>query len=373
VCGDAHLSNFGLFASPERRLIFDLNDFDETITGPWEWDVKRLVASFAVAARTLEIPAKKRRGLVRAVTARYRLAMREFAKMRDLDCWYAHIDVADIRAQFAKQVNAVELKNFSKAAAKARTKDSMQALAKLTRMVDGERRIVSDPPLLIPIEELLPDVARGQLEGALRDLIYNYRQTLQTDRRVLLNRFQVVDFARKVVGVGSVGTRCWILLMLGRDDNDPLFLQAKEAGPSVLAVAGGKSGYTNEGHRVVAGQRLMQAASDIFLGWQRVEGIDGQERDFYIRQLRDWKGSADVETMSIDGLTRYGELCAWTLARAHARAGDRIGIAAYLGGKESFDWAMTEFAESYADQNERDYSALLGAISSGQVTAQAGL
>jgi uncharacterized protein (DUF2252 family) len=373
LCGDAHLSNFGFFASPERRLVFDINDFDETCPGPWEWDLKRLTASFAVAGREINLPTKKRMAILRTVSQRYREAMAEFAAMRDLDVWYAHLDVDSVLKQFGTQLKPANRKKLNKNLAKARTRDSMSAFNKLTEMRDGQRRIISDPPLLVTVDDLLPDVQRDEVTDWLHGLVRQYRRTLQSDRRHLVERFEMVDIARKVVGVGSVGTRCWILLMLGRDDNDPLFLQAKEAGPSVLTEVGRKSEYANEGQRVVAGQRFMQASSDIFLGWQHVTGIDGVERDFYIRQLRDQKGSAQVENADYESLLRYGEVCAWTLARAHARAGDRIAIAAYLGKTDEFDNAIAAFSEAYADQNERDYQALVAACDSGRLTAEKGL
>ena len=372
ACGDAHLSNFGIFGSAERRIVFDVNDFDETLPGPWEWDVKRLAASLEVAGRDNGFAAKDRREIVTATVARYRRAMRIFAGMTNLDVWYAHADVDQIRAQLEDQMKARQRKVMDNSLAKARTRDSMQEVAKLTHLVDGRPRIIADPPLLVPIADLLP--AKEDLAGfeaQLKDLIAGYRRTLETDRRFLLEQFEVCDIARKVVGVGSVGTRCWIMLMLGRDHSDPLFLQVKEAEASVLSRFAGASEYTNQGQRVVAGQRLMQATSDIFLGWQRTEaGLDGRPRDFYVRQLRDWKFSAPIETMVPRGLRLYGELCGWTLARAHARSGDRIAIAAYLGGSDVFDKAITQFAAAYADQNERDYKALVDAVASGRITAE---
>ena len=372
ACGDAHLSNFGIFGSAERRLVFDVNDFDETLPGPWEWDVKRLAASLEVAARGNGFSGKQRREIILAAVGRYRQAMRDFAGMTNLDVWYAHVDVDQLRAQFEPQLKARQRKVVDKGLATARTRDSMQAVAKLTRTVDGRPRIISDPPLLVPIDDLIPaDTDRETIEGQLRRLIAAYRRTLETDRRYLLEQFEFCDMARKVVGVGSVGTRCWIVLMLGRDDADPLFLQVKEAETSVLSRFVGASKFTNQGQRVVAGQRLMQASSDIFLGWQRNEaGLDGKPRDFYVRQLRDWKFSVDIETMVPAGLRLYGALCGWTLARAHARSGDRIAIAAYLGGSDVFDRAVTQFAAAYADQNERDYQSLLDAVASGRIIAE---
>jgi uncharacterized protein (DUF2252 family) len=375
ACGDAHLSNFGLFGSAERLLMFDVNDFDETLPGPWEWDVKRLAASLEVAGRDNGYPAKQRRDIVVAAAARYRMAMREFASMTNLDVWYAHADITELRAQFDAQLRAKQRKAMDQGLAKAHTRDSMQELSKLTRMVNGRPRIVSEPPLLVPIDELIPgETDRADLEGVLTGLIAKYRRTLETDRRYLLDQFEFCDTARKVVGVGSVGTRCWIVLMLGRDETDPLFLQVKEAEASVLSRFVGVSKYPNQGQRVVAGQRLMQASSDIFLGWQRIDaGLDGQPRDFYVRQLRDWKFSVEIATLRPDGMQMYGGLCGWTLARAHARSGDRIAIASYLGGSDVFDKAIAKFAAAYADQNERDHQALVDAVKSGRITAELGI
>jgi uncharacterized protein (DUF2252 family) len=377
ACGDAHLSNFGLFGSAERRLVFDVNDFDETLPGPWEWDVKRLAASLEVAARGNGFSGKQRREIVLAAVGQYRQAMRSFAGLTNLDIWYAHLDMNELRAQFDSQLQPRQRKYLDKGLAKARTRDSMQEVAKLTRMVDGRPRIISDPPLLVPIDELMTtDIDRASIEEFLTAMIAKYRRTLETDRRYLLEQYQYVDMARKVVGVGSVGTRCWIVLMLGRDDSDPLFLQVKEADASVLSRFVGASKYANQGQRVVAGQRLMQASSDIFLGWQHAAAdatLDEQPRDFYIRQLRDWKFSVEIENLVPSGLRIYGAICGWTLARAHARSGDRIAIAAYLGGSDVFDRAIAEFAAAYADQNERDYEALVNAVASGRITAERGL
>jgi uncharacterized protein (DUF2252 family) len=372
ACGDAHLSNFGLFGSAERHLMFDVNDFDETLPGPWEWDVKRLAASLEVAGRDNRYPAKQRREIVMAAVSRYRQAMRGFAGMTNMEVWYAHADIDQLRTQFDSQLRARQRKAIDKGLVKARTRDSMEQLAKLTRMVDGRPRIISEPPLLVPVDELMPaDRDRASLEAEVKGLIGQYQRTLETDRRYLLQQFEFCDMARKVVGVGSVGTRCWIVLMLGRDESDPLFLQVKEAEASVLSRFVGASEYANQGQRVVAGQRLMQAASDIFLGWQRTEaGLDGRTRDFYVRQLRDWKFSLDIETMIPAGMRMYGALCGWTLARAHARSGDRVAIAAYLGGSDAFDRAITKFASAYADQNERDHQSLADAAASGRVTAE---
>ncbi len=371
ACGDAHLSNFGVFGSAERRLIFDVNDFDETLPGPWEWDVKRLAASLEVAARGNGLPDKKRRAIVTAAVARYRIAMRAFAGMTNLEVWYSIADLDEFRQLASSQLKARQRKAMDKGMAKARTRDSMQEVGKLTEIVDGQPRIISDPPLLVPIDQLMPDeMNRKSFESLLNELVAGYQRTLETDRRYLLEQYEYADMAHKVVGVGSVGTRCWIMLFTGRDDNDPLFLQVKEAQPSVLSRFVGASRYANQGQRVVAGQRLMQAASDIFLGWQRNEaGLEGRARDFYVRQLRDWKFSLDIEAMVPRGMRIYGELCGWTLARAHARSGDRIAIAAYLGGSDAFDQAVADFATAYADQNERDYQELLTAVSAGRVEA----
>jgi hypothetical protein len=373
LSGDAHLSNFGLFGSPERRLVFDLNDFDETLPGPWEWDVKRLAASLAVAGRENGFALADRQAIIRDCATRYREAMRELAGMRSLDVWYAHLDVDVAYAQLPEPADSTSYTRLGRSLAKARTRDSTQAMEKMTRPVGGERRIIGDPPLVVPLRELLPDAPREELERTVTTLIREYGETLLPERRFLLEQFRVVDIARKVVGVGSVGTRSWIVLLIGRDDQDPLFLQAKEAQPSVLAEFTGAAPSANEGERVVNGQRLMQAASDIFLGWHRVTDLDGATRDFYVRQLRDWKGSADVEIMTVDELRWYGGQCGATLARAHARSGDRIAIAAYLGGGSVFDRALTGFAEAYADQNERDYAALAAAAKSGRIVAETGV
>jgi uncharacterized protein (DUF2252 family) len=375
ACGDAHLSNFGIFGSAERRLVFDVNDFDETLPGPWEWDVKRLAASLEVAARENGFAAKQRRDIVTAAVTRYRQAMRDFAGKTHLEVWYARTDVDQLRADLDAQLSVRQRKRFDQGVAKARTRDSMEQVAKITRVVDGRPQILSDPPLLVPITELLPDATdRASFQSQLAGLLGQYRRTLETDRRFLLEQFEICDMARKVVGVGSVGTRCWIVLLLGRDDADPLFLQVKEAERSVLSRFVGASKYANQGQRVVAGQRLMQASSDIFLGWQRTQaGLDGRTRDFYVRQLRDWKFSLDIATMLPDGMRAYGEVCGWTLARAHARSGDRVAIAAYLGGADVFDRAIAQFAAAYADQNERDHRALAAAAAAGRITAEHGL
>jgi uncharacterized protein (DUF2252 family) len=373
VCGDAHLMNFGGFASPERRLEFGINDFDETCPGPWEWDVKRLAVSVALAGRENGFSTKERARVVLALLREYRTDMHRFAAMTNLAVWYSHIDVQAALKELRKGISVAARKRAEANVAKARTRDNLQAFDKLTRVVDGQRRIISDPPLVQPIEELYEGMERDQILGLVRTLIRTYRRTLQSDRRHLLEEFRLVDVARKVVGVGSVGTRAWILFLLGRDDADPLFLQAKEAGPSVLEEFVGRSDQRSHGQRIVHGQHLMQASSDIFLGWDHAQGQDGVERDFYVRQLRDWKGAALVETMKPPIMAVYARLCAGALARAHARSGDRIAIAAYLGSSDAFDQALAEFAEAYADQNERDYDALAQAEKEGRITARHGL
>jgi uncharacterized protein (DUF2252 family) len=384
ACGDAHLSNFGVFASAERTLVFDLNDFDETLPGPWEWDVKRLTASLAIAGRNRGFSDKERANVVLGTAASYRTEMARLAKLRDLEVWYSRVDIEAVLRQIGGELGLDGRKGADKTLskvkaradkilAKAKTRDSMQALEKLTEVVDGETRFVNEPPLIVPIEDLLPEADAAGATDRFHTMLTTYRRTLQSDRQHLLNQFRFAGIARKVVGVGSVGTRAWVILMLGRDGQDPLLLQAKEAQVSVLAEFAGKSKYSHQGERVVAGQHLMQASSDIFLGWDRVDGLDGVRRDFYVRQLRDWKGSADVDQMIPPGMQAYGQLCGATLARAHARSGDRIAIAAYLGTSDTFDKAICSFSESYADQNERDYDALLKAISDGRVIAQSGV
>ncbi|OQR61003.1 hypothetical protein B6E66_26765 [Streptomyces maremycinicus] len=371
LCGDAHMLNFRLLASPERRLMFDINDFDETLPGPWEWDVKRLATSLAIAGRANGFSTKQRASIVRAAVRSYRENMRSFAGLGNLEVWYAQFDVDWVRDRFGADLTARGRERWAQAVTKAFSHDTLQVFDKLTHVVDGKRLIASDPPLITRLDDLMPGDGRGgDVEKGIRRLIEGYGRSLQSDRRYLLEQYRVADMARKVVGVGSVGTRCWIVLLLGKDDEDPLFLQAKEADESVLAPYAGASAYRTQGERVVAGQRLMQATSDIFLGWERVEGIDGRRRDFYVRQLRDWKWVAVAEDMVPRGMRTFGALCGATLARAHARSGDRIAIAAYLGGGDSFDQALVTFAERYADQNERDHEALVTAIREGRLPAQ---
>jgi len=362
LCGDAHLLNFGMYASPERTLLFDLNDFDETLPGPWEWDVKRLAASFVVAGRDNGFDAADCRGAAQATVASYRRRMAEFSEMGELEVWYSRVGEEEVLGLLSDAKSRKKTtKKLSKNVQKARGRDSLQALSKLTGLVDGRRRIIDDPPLLVRLPE--GDEIRAQINAILE----SYKRTLQEDRRHLLDRYRFVDAARKVVGVGSVGTRAYVVLLEGRDRDDPLFLQVKEAGVSVLEGHVRSSTYQHHGHRVVAGQRLMQAASDIFLGWFR--GTEG--RDFYWRQLKDMKGSAKVEDMSPDELVLYAGICGWALARAHARSGDREQIAAYLGKSDRFDRAVADFAVAYADQTERDHEALCAAVESGRIVADA--
>ncbi|MFJ9173261.1 DUF2252 domain-containing protein [Streptomyces sp. NPDC102360] len=371
LCGDAHLLNFRLLASPERRLMFDINDFDETLRGPWEWDVKRLAASLVIAGRGNGFGRSERERVVRATAASYRQSMERFAGMRTLDVWYSRIEAEELYAAVSGKLDGRARRRMSQAIGKARGRDHLRALEKLAHVVDGELRIAADPPLVTPLDQLLPGVERKQLEAQLIDLIERYARTLSAERRALLSQYRVVDMARKVVGVGSVGTRCWIILLLGGDGtdvNDPLLLQAKEAGTSVLAEFAGPGAHANQGERVVVGQRLMQAAGDMFLGWERVEGLDGEQRDFYIRQLRDWKVIPQADLMSPRVMGLFGRACGATLARAHARSGDRVAIAAYLGRSDRFDQALGRFAEAYADQNERDHKALAAAARDGRVT-----
>jgi uncharacterized protein (DUF2252 family) len=366
LCGDAHMSNFGLYASPERSLVFDINDFDQTLPGPWEWDVKRLVASIAIVGRENGFGREECEDVVRICARAYRDRMRTLATMRELDVWYA-------RTVVGEEVEAGVDRTFARAirqtAAKAHTRDSLQALSKLTRVVDGRRRLASDPPLLIPIDELVGDAQARRYEQHMSALIDEYRQSLDPSRRGLIGRFRYVGSARKVVGVGSVGTRAWVVLLLGRDDSDPLLTQVKEAEPSVMEQFLGPGGYANAAERVVQGERLIQASSDILLGWLRCAGPDGHEGDYYVRQLRDWKTSITTESMTPQLLADYGQSCAHVLARAHARTGDRVAIAGYLGSGDVADIAFARFAETYARQNDRDFAALREAVASRRVTA----
>lgn len=367
LCGDAHVSNFGMFASPERSLVFDIDDFDETLPGPWEWDVKRLVASVAIVAHENGIGRDERERVVRICAQAYRDRMRTLATMRELDVWYAQTVVDEAVKTGVDRTYAQAIRQT---AARAHTRTSLQALSKLTRVVDGRRRLASDPPLLIPIDELVGEAQARSHEEHMGALFDAYQESLNPSRRTLVGRFRYADMARKVVGVGSVGTRAWVVLLLGHDDQDPLLMQVKEAEPAVLERYLGPSGYANAAERVVQGERLMQATSDILLGWLHCVGPDGHEGDYYVRQLRDWKESASLDSMGPQLLADYGRSCAHALARAHARSGDRVAIAGYLGGGDAADVALTRFADVYAQQNARDYTALREAVASGRVVAE---
>ncbi len=373
LCGDAHLVNFGGFASPERDMLFDVNDFDETLPGPFEWDVKRLAASFEIAGRARGDSPERCGELVAFMSASYRQGMEEFAAMGNLDLWYQRLDVNELVTRWGADAGPEAMTGMAKVIEKARGKDSLKALTKLTERVDGTLRFVADPPLLVPAADVFADEDQDDVAGRLAGALARYSKTLIGDRRRLFDRYEFVDLARKVVGVGSVGTRCWVALFIGRDERDPLMLQIKEAERSVLAPFLAPSAYSNQGHRVVAGQRLMQSASDIFLGWETLASPDGSSRDFYFRQLWDAKLSPDPETMIPRSLSIYAKMCGWTLARAHARSGDAIAMTAYLGTSDKFDQAMCRFAKTYADQNERDYEALTRAIRLNKVHAIVGL
>lgn len=382
VCGDAHLSNFGTYAGPDRRLLFDLNDFDETIAGPWEWDLKRLATSFVIVGRDRGFTTKINRHLARTAVRAYRETMAACSALGNLDVWYLRVDVESGldriqqeatsdpgRSKIANHVEKEarrELKLAWAAAAKAKRRDGLRALSRLTETVDGQARFRSEPPLLVPLDQLV-----GSPDGAvLESVLDSYRDSLPADCGHLFDHFTVRDWARKVVGVGSVGTPAWVLLLLGAGDTDPLILQAKEAGPSVLAPYVDASAFDHEGRRVIEGQRMLQSASDIFLGWCSGPGVDGRRREYYLRQLWDWKGSADVDRLNHRQLLVYAQLCGGTLARAHARSGDRIAISGYLGKGDMIDGAVAAFAERYADQNQRDYERFMAAIADGHITIE---
>ena len=369
LCGDAHLVNFGGFASPERDMIFDVNDFDETLPGPFEWDLKRLAASVEVAARSRGFDAKLCSSLVAKSAKGYRHAMRNFAGMRNLDLWYLRLDADTMTERWSEEAGPTVMQNFLTRVDKAKSKDHLRAVAKLTEEVDGTIRFRADPPLLTPAADLFDPSMADEVVANLLAGLTEYRTTLQGDRQHLLARYEFVDLARKVVGVGSVGTRCWVALFIGRDEGDPLVLQVKQAEQSVAEPFLGASAYTNMGQRVVEGQRLVQSASDIFLGWDRVTGEDGVLRDFYFRQMWDWKLSPEIETMLPEGLAVYVQMCGYALALGHARSGDAIAIDAYLGTGPKFDNAMVAFASAYADQKERDHEALKQAIAMNKVHA----
>ena len=378
LCGDAHMSNFGLFGTPERQMIFDLNDFDETLPGPWEWDVKRMAASFEVMGRERGFSPADRRAIVMAGVAEYRDRMRQAAGMGALGAWYDHLEAGMLlklvrKEVQVKRVSKKEARATEEMVAKAQTRDNTRVFTKRAAEVDGELRIVADPPVIIPFEDFItPEEGWEDPIPVIKKLISSYRRTLGQHHHPL-EEYRFVDAAYKMVGVGSVGTRCYIMLMLGRDNNDPLFLQVKEAQASVLEPFVGKSTYSHHGQRVVAGQRLMQAATDIFLGWVRIKGSDAVTRDYYVRQFHDWKGGADLDNMLVPGATLYARICGATLARGHARWGDRIAIASYLGKGDAFDRAIANFSVAYADQNDRDYEAFAAAVKSGQLPALTGV
>lgn len=378
LCGDAHLANFGVFSSPERRLVFDVNDFDESHPGPFEWDVKRLVASFAVAGRHRGFTPEQRKAINEATATAYRNAMSVFAEMTNLEVWYSHFEMEQALEVFATSTDGSSAKRKDIARArkmsdKAKSRTSLQAFTKMTVKTEGLPEFLSQPPLLVPLRDLMSADQSGAVWDMLGNALTAYKRSLSEERKHLFDQFEVVDVAHKIVGVGSVGLRAWVLLLLGRDANDPLVLQVKQSQSSVLEPYVGRSKFRNHGQRVVAGQRLQQAFTDIFLGWTRVAGIDGQSRDFYVRQLRDGKGSADLDRMPANVMEVYARICGWTLARAHARSGDRIAIASYLGASDTFEKSMGTFAETYADRNEQDYQKFTAAIESGAITARTGI
>lgn len=378
ICGDAHLSNFGLFAAPDRRLVFDCNDFDESITGPFEWDLKRLLASVAIAAQSIGASEQEAATAVAAASAAYRDRIRELSTMTNLEVWHQRVEVDQVIKLLEEAADTGDARAVKKAAEKAYARDNMREFKKLTTVVDGRLQIAAEPPLITPIEDLGDelgfDVPPEAVHALVRQVLHDYKTSLSVDRRRLLDQYELVHVARKVVGVGSVGTRCWIALLIGRDEGDPLFLQVKEAGPSVYEdCLDARPVETCSGQRVIDGQRLMQGASDPLLGWVRMVGVDGVERDYYVRQLKDWKGSAKVERFSPERLASYGELCARVLARAHARSGDRIAIAAYVGNGDALDRAMVRFAASYAEQNQRDYDRMRKAVEAGELDVREGV
>jgi uncharacterized protein (DUF2252 family) len=374
ACGDAHISNFGGFAAPDRRLVFAVNDFDETLPGPWEWDVKRMAASIEIAGRDIDLPARRRSAIVERAIREYREAMLDFATMSLLETWYQRLDADEITARFGTRLDAQGQELFIRTFTKAHRKTSRRAARRLTEEVDGQLRFASHPPVLTPVRNLFgPDEAAERLDGYIEEFLEQYAEGLHADRRHLFHSHKFVDMARKVVGVGSVGTRSWVILLAGRDGQDPLILQAKEAVASVLEPHLGPSEYENHGERVVRGQRMMQAATDIFLSWQRSTGLDGKQHDFYVRQLWDWKASADLSRMTERGLLTYSRACGWSLARSHARSGDRLAIASYLGKGDNFERAIAQFSSIYADQNELDYRRLVEAAEAGAVPVEHGV
>jgi len=378
LCGDAHLLNFRLFGTPERKLIFDINDFDETLPGPWEWDLKRLATSFEIMGRSRGFACADRRDIVLAGAREYRKRMRQAAAAGTLEVWYDHLEAGTLLEMVEKEVTQGQLskqehRSAKEQVAKARTRDSVRVFTRRVGKVHDQLRFIADPPLIVPLEDLVePGSEWEKSEALIKEMLSSYRRTLGVEHHPL-EEFRFVHAARKVVGVGSVGTRCYLLLLVGRDNADPLILQVKEAQESVLERFAGASEYPHHGQRVVAGQRLMQGATDAFLGWQRATGLDGWPHDFYVRQLHDWKGISEVDEMLVPGATHYSRICGATLARAHARWGDRIAIASYLGRGDNFDRAIADFAATYADQNERDFEALVRAVKSGRLIADTGL
>jgi uncharacterized protein (DUF2252 family) len=372
ACGDAHISNFGGFAAPDRRLVFGPNDFDETLPGPWEWDVKRMAASIEIAGRDIDLPARRRRRIVERALREYREGMREFARESFLDAWYERLDADQLTARFGTKLDAGGHQLFTRTFQRGRRKTNARAVRKLTEVVDGKLRFASVPTLLTPLRELY-DAGPNERRAYVMGLLEQYLDGLHADRQHLVRSYEVADMARKVVGIGSVGTRAWVILLVGRGGEDAVMLQAKEAQASVLEPHLGISEYDTHGERVVRGQRMMQAATDIFLSWQRSPDLEGVERDFYVRQLWDWKASADLSRMTEHGLLTYTRACAWSLARSHARSGDRLAIAAYLGNGRSFDRAIARFSTLYADQNERDHRRLREAVSAGEIEATEGI
>ena len=376
ACGDAHISNFGLFLSPERRTVFDINDFDETLPGPWEWDIKRLAASVEICGRDNGFGKKKRKRAVLACVRSYREAMASFARMGNLDVWYAHLDVDTLAARLSARQDEEKAGAADKRLKKSKRKNSARAVRKLTEVVDGQLRFKSDPPSIVPLRDLVSHTGsewlvehfdEAALERLMRAILVAYRTTLTEDRRRLVGSYTAVDMAHKVVGVGSVGTRAWVIVLCGADEDDPLVLQVKEAQESVLERFVGKSAHRQHGHRVVAGQRAMQTASDMLLGWCRLPDMDGKTKDYYVRQLWDGKGSIDLSLLDPEQLEQLASVCGWTLAHAHARTGDRFAIASYLGTSDAFDKALARFAAAYADQNERDYQRFMEAFAAGEL------
>lgn len=373
ACGDAHLSNFGGFASPDRRLVFSLNDFDETLPGPWEWDVQRLMASVEIAAREIGATPRERAEIATSTALDYRIQMRRFATMPHLDVWYERLDVEGlIERMQAAALPDTQVRALRRTVTKSRRKTSDRALSRLTHVVDGRPRFISAPPLMVPVDELVHASATLE-EAVMRRLMERYAATLPADVRRLFESYEYMHLARRVVGVGSVGTRAWVILLVERGTGAPLVLQAKEAQASVLEPFTAPPAYPEQGRRVVEGQRLLQSGGDIFLGWVRVEAPDGALRDFYVRQLWDWKTGADVSAMTPRTLKAYARACSWALARGHARSGDRLAIAAYLGSGDVFDRSMADFAGAYADQNEIDHRALVDAIAAGRIEAVEGI